>query len=585
LTAEQLHIDYDFSGAIINIISWFEQSGILFWQAFPKCIHVISNKGVKMKRKILSCCISIIIGALLAIGFMLLLDNQPVKAGTNLQPQSPAAFTRYVATDGNDYGGTSSCLNSSVPCRTVQVAVNVAGSGDEIRVATGVYTDVHTFSGGIQVVSITKTVTIRGGYTSTNWMTSYPITQPTVLDAQRQGRVVYISGNVTPTLDGLIVTRGNATGLTDECESDADGCGGGIFVLNAHPRILNNTISNNVATLTTSGFPRTTGYGGGLFMKGATGAVISGNVIISNTAGMARCGAGGGIYLFMSGNGNSGMQVLSNQVLSNTAATTYYNCAWGGGIHNGPDGVLIQGNTIAGNRANVYGGGMGAGIYQWYGSATYLFNLVTGNLGSASQAVYLGHSQSRFEGNRVVDNATSQGVQLAISEGGGPRLVNNVIARSGEQTVAATGYAGYPLTATLLHNTLVGSGTGYGIYVESGYVTLYLTNTIVASHTWGITNTFPASSTVHADHTLFWANTHNGIQGTNPVSGNPAFAADGYHLGSDSAAIDRGVNAGVATDIDGEARPIGCTFDIGADEFFTSLVCQYIHLPLVLKNH
>ncbi len=537
-----------------------------------------------MKRKILSCSISIIIGTLLAIGFILLLGHQPVKAGTNVGPQSPAASTRYVTIKGNDGGGTNSC--TTTPCRTVQQAVNVASNGDEIRVAEGVYTDVHAFSGGIQVVSITKTVTIRGGYTTTNWTTPNPLTQPTVLDAQRQGRVVYISGHVTPTLEGLILTRGNASGQFANCETDADGCGGGIFVYNAHPIIVNNVITNNIAAVTTSGFyTRTTGYGGGLFLSGATGSVISGNVIISNTAGTARCGAGGGIYLFMSGYGNAGMQVLSNQVLSNTATTTYYNCAWGGGIHGGPVGVLIQGNTIAGNRANGYGGGHGAGIYQWFGSATYLYNLVTGNLGSASQAVYLGHSQSRFEFNRVVDNATSQGVQLVISDGGGPRLVNNAVARSGDQAVAATGYESNPLTATLLHNTLVGSGTGYGVYVESGYVSLYLTNTIVASYTWGITNTFPTSSTVHVDHTLFWANSHNGIPGSNPVSGNPVFAADGYHLGSGSAAIDRGVNAGVATDIDGEGRPAGCTFDIGADELFTGLVCQYIHLPLVLRGN
>ena len=537
-----------------------------------------------MKIKILSCSISIIIGTMSAIGLILLLGHQPVKADTNVRPQSPAASTRYVSTTGNDGGGTNSC--TTTPCRTVQQAVDVSNSGDEIRVATGVYTGVQVRSAVTQVVYINKSVTIRGGYTTTNWTTSYPITQPTVLDAQRQGRVLYISGNVTPTLDGFIVTRGNATGQFANCESDANGCGGGIFVYNAHPIIVNNVITNNVAAVTTSGYPRTTGYGGGLYMNGATRAVISGNLIISNTAGTAHCGAGGGIYLFTSGISNAGMQVLSNQVLSNTATTTNRSCAWGGGIHGGPAGVLIQGNTIAGNRANGYGGGQGAGILQWYGSATYLNNLVRGNLGSlSSQAVYLGHSQSRFEGNRVLDNATSQGVQLEISDGGGPKLVNNVIARSGDQTIVATGYAEAPLSATLLHNTLVGSGTGYGVYVETGYVSLFLTNTIVASYTWGITNPFPASSTVHVDHTLFWANTHNGIQGTSPVSGNPAFAADGYHLYSDSAAIDRGVNAGVVTDIDGEGRPAGCTFDIGADELFTGLVCRYIHLPLVLRNY
>jgi hypothetical protein len=504
--------------------------------------------------------------------------------GLHMAHAGPAAFTRYVTTGGNDGGGTSSCTSSSLPCRTVQQAVNVATDGDEIRVATGVYTGVQAHNGVTQVVYINTTVILRGGYTTTNWTTPYPLTQPTTLDAGGLGRVVYITGDISPTLDGFIIAHGNATGLRANCpDSDADGCGGGIFVLDAHPIVVNNNITNNIAAVTTIGYPTgTTGYGGGLYMNGAVRAVISGNLIISNVASTAYCGAGGGIYLYPYANTLSGAQVQFNQVLSNTATTTNLGCAWGGGIHGGPDGVLIQGNVIAGNRANGYGGGQGAGLYQWLGSATYRNNLVRGNLGSvSSQAVYLGYSQSRFEGNRVVDNVTSQGIQLEGALGGGPTLVNNVVARSGDKTLAAIGHAGDPLTATLLHNTLVGSGTGSGIYVGTGYVTLFLTNTIIASHTWGITNTTPASSTVLADHTLFWANTHDGIRGINPVDGNPVFAADGYHLGPSSAAIDAGVNAGVATDIDGDPRPNGPGYDIGADE----AQLRHIYLPEVLRNY
>jgi len=508
-------------------------------------------------------------------------------AGLHMAHAGPAASILYVTTEGNDGGGTSSCTSSSWPCRTVQQAVNVAHVGDEIRVATGVYTGVQARDGVTQVVYINTTVILRGGYTTTNWTTPYPLTQPTTLDAQGQGRVVYITGNISPTLDGFIIAHGNATGLRANClPDDADGCGGGIFVLDAHPIVVNNNITNNIAAVTTIGYPTgTTGYGGGLYMNGAVRAVISGNLIISNVASTAYCGAGGGIYLYPYANTLSGAQVQFNQVLSNTATTTNLGCAWGGGIHGGPDGVLIQGNVIAGNRANGYGGGQGAGLYQWIGSATYLNNLVRGNLGSVSgQAVYLGHSQSHFEGNRVVDNVTSQGIQLDISEGGGPTLVNNVIARSGDKTLAATGYAGNPLTATLLHNTLVGSGSGSGVDVETGYVTLFLTNTIVASHTWGISDTVPASSIVLADHTLFWANTNDGIRGSNPVDGSPAFAADGYHILAGSAAYNRGVDAGVTTDIDGNPRPDSCSPDIGADELITGLACRRVYLPVVMRN-
>jgi plastocyanin len=56
------------------------------------------------------------------------------------------------------------------------------------------------------------------------------------------------------------------------------------------------------------------------------------------------------------------------------------------------------------------------------------------------------------------------------------------------------------------------------------------------------------------------------IQDTAPVTATPAFAADGYHLTSASAAIDAGVNASVNDDIDGGPRPLGTAPDIGADE-------------------
>ena len=56
-------------------------------------------------------------------------------------------------------------------------------------------------------------------------------------------------------------------------------------------------------------------------------------------------------------------------------------------------------------------------------------------------------------------------------------------------------------------------------------------------------------------------------------------AGGDYHIGPGSAAIDAGVDAGVLTDIDGDPRPIGPSFDIGADEAW-----RWVFLPLVLRN-
>ena len=50
-----------------------------------------------------------------------------------------------------------------------------------------------------------------------------------------------------------------------------------------------------------------------------------------------------------------------------------------------------------------------------------------------------------------------------------------------------------------------------------------------------------------------------------------------YHIGLGSAAIDAGVNAGVADDVDGDLRPVGAGYDVGADE----LLYYSIRLPLV----
>ena len=76
---------------------------------------------------------------------------------------------RYVA-PGGDCGTASPCYN------TVQEAVDAAQAGDEIRIAAVTYTDLNvrprddvTTTGVVtQVVYVSKTVMLRGGYTTTN---------------------------------------------------------------------------------------------------------------------------------------------------------------------------------------------------------------------------------------------------------------------------------------------------------------------------------------------------------------------------------------------------------------------------------
>jgi hypothetical protein len=105
------------------------------------------------------------------------------------------------------------------------------------------------------------------------------------------------------------------------------------------------------------------------------------------------------------------------------------------------------------------------------------------------------------------------------------------------------------------------------------YVTLTGNNTIISGHTRGIFDLYPDNSTITMDHTLWYNNTtdyDSSVDHTNDRTGDPAFVSPtawDYHLRVTSAAIDQGVNAGVATDIDGDVRPYGSGYDIGADEY------------------
>jgi hypothetical protein len=339
---------------------------------------------------------------------------------------SPVEQVRYVATTGRDsipLGGgfftPNNCLDSADPCRTVQRATDAAAPDDQIRVAAGIYTGVRARDGMTQVLHIAKSVTIRGGYTTTNWGASFPLTQPTTLDAQGLGRVVAITGSVAPTLDGLVIAHGNAAGQAADCPTihgTPSGCGGGIFIYAASPLIVNSTITDNVASAAAGATG--TGYGGGLYLKNAHGAVISGNVIISNVASLTGFGDGGGLYL-----DHSDAQVCANQVLDNYA-TKINTSGWGGGISAFSGAPTIENNVLRGNWVNPSGTNYpGAAIYLWNDSGTYSGNQITENHGQS--AIFLSRGQPRLESNQVISNATAIGVELFSGPGAATRHAGN----------------------------------------------------------------------------------------------------------------------------------------------------------------
>ena len=114
-----------------------------------------------------------------------------------------------------------------------------------------------------------------------------------------------------------------------------------------------------------------------------------------------------------------------------------------------------------------------------------------------------------------------------------------------------------------------------------------MTNTVVVSHSVGVLVT--AGDSARLDTTLWCGNTPNWagegtVESINGLRGLPMFAADGYHVMATSGAIDRGIDAGVMIDIDGDARPQGRSCDLGADEYVGPAVKPALYLPLAVQG-
>ncbi|RMF38188.1 MAG: hypothetical protein D6759_01355 [Chloroflexi bacterium] len=500
------------------------------------------------------------------------------------QPAHADPGVLYVAPDGDDANHCASITNR---CRTIQRAVDVARPGDEIRVAAGVYAGVSARAGITQTVYISKTVTVRGGYTTTNWTTPDPAAHPTTLDAQGQGRVVYISGNISPTLEGLRITGGDAAGLGGA--PGGKDAGGGVYIYQATAIISNCMVYSNTASTADWG------YGGGLFLYGS-GATLSGNTVVSNTASTASYGHGGGLFLY-----GSGATLNNNTVQGNTASTAGW--GYGGGLYLLTSDAALSGNTVVSNVAGTAYRGWGGGLYIWYSDATLSGNTVQGNTASTVDQGYggglsLSNSDATLSGNTIVSNTATlnpfsigKGGGLYVWESGSFALTNNLVADNHAYT-AGSGlwFKGTSTRATsgrLLHTTIADNdGSGQGVYADE-YTTLTFTNTIIAGHhSVGISVTTGSTATLEA--TLWYNNGSdtggggNIMTGTVNVYGDPAFvnpSAWDYHLTASSAAIDRGVDAGVTTDLDNNIRPIGQP-DLGAYEW-----SMQVYLPVLFRNY
>jgi parallel beta-helix repeat protein len=355
--------------------------------------------------------------------------------------------------------------------------VDQAGSGDEIRVAEGTYAGVQARNGVTQVVYISKSVTIRGGYSVPGFDISLPTTQKTILDAEGQGRVLYLLGepygNITPTIEGLWLTNGRAV--------DADG--GGIYADDVDIVISGCHIYSNTAVGTGMN-------GGGLKVNDSSGATLLNNHIYSNTA-----HNGGGIDLAYVPD----VLLAGNSIYTNTAA------GWSGGglIADGCDRMELRDNQIYDNRAAGTGGGVwmtycddatlhrnqihdnlangsagGGGVFIRYSDDPRLLendihhNTCPTTPGADGGGVYFdGNPNAEISDNRIYDNTASDGGGVAIDECHNTRLARNwIYGNTGSPFGGGVFIATSDNLGVVDNEIYSNSVTGYGggLYIHDG---------------------------------------------------------------------------------------------------------------------
>ncbi len=440
--------------------------------------------------------------------WFLVLNSQ--SEATSMALAHPQAIIRYVATSGNNSGD---CTNTLAPCKSVQYAVEQSAGNDEIRIAAGSYSDVYTRAYSsydinyiiTQVVYITQSLTIRGGFTLTNWSEADPLANPTILDAGGLGRVFYVTDTHSLTIEGIGITGGRAENVPGEYS------GGGLYVVSTTVVLQDISIFSNTAYY----------HGGGLFIE--YGSVSLENCkVFSNTAFQD----GGGIYLYTE---EGSFNLESSRVYSNTASehgggiylhtdkTAYFSgtviekniarTGWGGGVFlSSSDRITIRdsifqqntatnnaglsvsadygeigGNTFQFNHAEEYGGGV-----SMYGEILFYENQVISNTAKWGAGQYIQDGEIIIQNNDYIDNVASE------FGGGMYYRDSNITLKDNFFTANEAGQGGgiaggaYNYTVLLEQNMIISntaSSNGGGIAIYSGAV--ILDGNLIKSNTAG----------------------------------------------------------------------------------------------------
>ncbi len=565
-----------------------------------------------------ACLSLLVLAAILAVAQPTASSASPL----NVPTCAPPALTRLYV-NASVVGGTGDGSSWANAFKTLTAALAAAPTGPnltEIWVAKGTYKPADPNGDRSATFQLKSCVAVYGGFTAGQMLLSQrnsnPSTNGTVLSGDLNGddgpsfanngensyHVVTGSGtDNSAVLDGFTVSGGNANGdwgfadrgggmlnwpgsptlMNVTFSGNSAKAGGGMYDYSSNATLTNVTFSGNSAssigggmdhwfgsaTLTNVTFSdNSASYAGG-GMKSDESSMTLTNVTFSGNS----ASQGGGMHI------RFGSPTLANVTFRGNSANI------GGGMMNMGGSPTLANVTFNGNVALAYGGG---GMQNEGGSPTLANVTFNGNVALAYGG---GGMQNRF-GSATLTNVTFSG-NSADNNGGGlnngglkdvktTAILTNVTF-SGNSTGNNGGGMANDVqgSATLTNVTFSGNSAaqqGGGVWSRATSVAT-VTNSIL----WGDTPDEIVGEPGSSNTVSFSIVKGSGGAGLNNLDADPKFAAPitaaaptttgNLRLKVGSPAINAGSNAavpsGVTADLDGNARVISGTVDMGAYEY------------------
>ncbi len=511
----------------------------------------------------------------------------------------------------------------SVPSRyrTITAAIAAARSGDTVLVAPGTYRENITISGKYVKVKASssnpaQTVIAGNSGRSPVMFQNVPSSGGASLQGFRivsgsapsgQGGGITVANNASPTIQGndiesnrsedgggiLVYNHSSPTIIYNTIKNNtASTFGGGVFaVIGSSPQIYGNTITGNhayggggiyleddVSHTSYRSTPnvsrnnitnnRASQAGGGIMLRTGVNAVIARNTISGNAAPY-----GGGIHLETTG---STPTVTTNVITGNSAITSASQPGSGSG-----GGIAVFGksrpgighNTITGNRASKFGGGIvlaESSVSVVTGNNIAKNSVVGTEAGAAGGGIFEANSDSQMVNNVLRQNTAPVGGGVAVSGTGSWTLVNNTVvsntATQGGQAAGGGLYVSRKTSGKMsVVNNVFNSNNDYQIFEYGAFATYY--NNLVTNDGRGMFFSFSA----HPVTTISALNNSAQVYAVDNVTGSPGFLngpAFDYRIAASSPAVDAARSVGAPTvDIRNVHRPTGVRADIGAYEY------------------